>query len=227
MAVIKSTSTKSTNSYSLLEKDVYDARIAKVIFLGSQKQRAYQGKAKADAIEVQLTLEIIGETTTQTNAEGEKKEFPATLNYKITAPAGGCSMGKMAALLSAAIGHDETLNDTMDYEQLVGKAVSVSVGQYTSQATGKTHNCVDAIAALGKRTKESLPLAQTDLVFFCCYEDSDTMKNAWTKLFPYVKDMVRKSPDAPHIPALVNEWPDQAEEDADPAAKEDDKEEEF
>lgn len=208
MAKIQGSQKANTNTYSLLEDDVYDARITKVVFLGMQAQRPYMGKEKPDALQAQVTFELIGEVITQTNSEGETKDFPATISQIYNVPAGGCAMGKLVALLSAAVGAEETFEDTDDYESLLNQAVSVNVGSYESKKTGRKHNCINGVAALGKRTKEKLGEASSDIQFFCCYADSDDMKTGWTNLFPYVRKIVEKATDGQYIPAIKDSWPE-------------------
>lgn len=206
MAIIPSTGGGNSSTYSLLEDDVYPARIAKIVFLGTQPQPPYQGREKPDAVKARVTYEIIGETTTQTKADGEEKDFPAQVSEVLTVPAGGRSMGKMAALLDTVLGVKETFADTDDYEQLLNKPVNVQIDSYTSKK-GTTHNGIKAVTALGKKAKESLEECQIEQEFFCPYTDNDDMKAKWANMMSWQQDMIKKASDSQYMPCVKDNWP--------------------
>ncbi|MDC1406071.1 hypothetical protein N8314_00790 [Akkermansiaceae bacterium] len=204
MAIIKSATSANTSTYTLLEDDVYPARIVKVVFLGSQPQKPYKGKEKPDAVMARVTYEIIGEVITQTR-DGESKELVAQISEKLTVPRGGQTMGKMANLLKTVIGREETFADTDDYKQLLNKEVNVQIDKYTS--THGTFNGVKSVTALGNKAKANLEEAQLGQEFFCPYTNSDEMKLLWSQLPPWQQDIIKSASDKDYIPAVVEAWP--------------------
>lgn len=204
MAIIRSAPSANASTYSLLEDDVYPARIVKVLFMGTQAQRAYKGKEKPDAVKARVTYEIIGETTTQTR-DGESKELIAQITETLAVPRGGQSMGKMAALLTTVLGKEETFADTDDYQQLLNKAVNVQVDTYTT-ANGK-YNGVKSVTALGNKARAGLAEAQIPQEFFCPYTNSDEMKLLWSQMMSWQQEIIQGASDKQYIPAVTEGWP--------------------
>ena len=205
MAIIASTPSANASTYSILEDDVYPARLVKIVFLGSQPQKPFEGKEKPDAVKARITYEIIGETTTQTNKDGEEKELTCILGETITVPPGGRSMGKMFDLLDTILGAKETFADTDDYQQLLNKPVNLQVDNYTTKYGN--HNGIKAVTALGKKAAAGLAEAVTKQEFFCPYTNSDEMKLLWSQLQNYQQDIIKAASDKQYIPAVAESWP--------------------
>lgn len=208
MAKIPSSGGGSKFEYSVIDNDTYEARLVRLIFVGVQPQRPFKGQAKPDALQAKLAFELIGETITVTNTEdGSKETRPAMVFNDIIIPGGGTTRGKAFDLIQACVGAEACFDDTEDYRQLLNCGVSVTVGSYVGQKTGKLTNCVDAVGALGKKAKERLEDSTVDNIFFDCYADDAGSKEVFATLGKFIQDKIKEAKDAQYIPAITQEWP--------------------
>ena len=202
MAILKGNSTSAT--YSLVEADVYESRITRMVMVGAQKQQAYQGKEKADAVVMKCSFELIGNTVTLTKAD-ESKEIPAILFKDINLVKGGITRGGAFDLISATIGGKETYHDSTEYGSLLNSPLNVKVVQAKSNA-GEMKNYLNELSSMNKKYSDALESATTDLLFFDCYEDSEEMKTAYTKIGQYNQGLLAKASDGAAIPAIAQGW---------------------
>lgn len=220
MAKIPSAGGGSKFEYSIIDNDVYEGRIVRFHFIGTQPQRPYQGKAKPDALVAKVAFELIGETVTVTNTDdGTTETRPAVVFNDIVVPGGGTQRGKCFDLISAALGAEAEacFEDTQDYKDLINLPVGVVVGSYTNQKTDKLTNCVDGVTALGKRVKEKLGDSTVDTSFFDCYEDCEGSKEVYAGMGNFVQGKIKDAKDAHYIPAYTQDWPTTLEEKAEDA----------
>jgi hypothetical protein len=207
--------TGSKFEYSLIEKDVYDARIVRFQFIGVQPQRPYQGQAKPDALMAKVAFELIGETVTVTNTSDDTTETrPALVFNDITVPGGGTGRGKAFDLIAAALGADACFDDTVLYKDLMNIPVNVVVGQYLNAKTDKMVNCVDGVSPMSKKNQGKLEDSTVDVSFFDCYEDDEGMKEIFAGLGNFIQGKIKEAKDSKYIPAIMNDWPTTKEEKA-------------
>lgn len=218
MAKLKSNNTGSQYTYSAIEDDVYEARLARFVLVGMQPQRAYEGKAKPDAILAKCGFELIGETVTVTDKDGNSEERPAMVFYDIVVPAGGCTRGKLFDMIQALGCGEETFHDSEEYKDLVGLPLMVDVGHYTNK-DDKQVTCVNGVSKMTKKNKANLDDLSVDPVFFCCYTDSDDMKQTYAGLGKFLQDKMSEASDKDDIPAVQDQWETSLPDDGD---KEDD-----
>lgn len=207
MAKIQPASSGSKFTYSLIEEDVYEARVVRFVFVGTQPQRAFQGQAKPDSLQAKVAFELIGETVEVDDGEGNVENRPAVVFWDINVSAAGLTRGKAFDLINAAVGAEETFNDTALYKDVLNCPVTVTVGSYDNQRTGKKANCVNGVGAMGKRAKDKLEDSTVDTIFFDCYEDSDEMKSIFAGLGNFLQDTIKKAKDKEYIPAVRDNWP--------------------
>jgi hypothetical protein len=213
MAKINSAGGGSKFSYSLIEEDTYEARITRFVFVGVQPQRAFKGKEKPDTLQAKLAFELIGETVTVTNLEdGTEEQRPAVVFMDINVGASGLTRGKAFDVVNAALGADETFDDTAKYKDVINCPIAVTVGTYDNKRTGEKANCVDGVGALGKRAKEKLEDSTVDTLFFDCYEDDEASKISYAGLGNFVQDTIKKAKDSNFIPAVKDDWPTSIED---------------
>lgn len=214
MAKIPSTGGGSKFEYSQIEKDTYEARVVRFVFVGTQPQRPFKGQAKPDALLAKVAFELIGETVEVTNTEDGKVETkPAVVFNDIVVPGGGTGRGHCFDLINAALDAEACFEETDDYKELINAPVSLTVGSYTSTKTGKEVSCVDAVGKMGKKAKEKLADSTVDTLFFCCYTDDEDSKEAYLSIGKFAQDKLAEAKDKEFIPAVSGDWPRTKEED--------------
>ena len=219
MAIIQSTNT-SSRTYSKIENDVYEARITRVLIIGSQPRNAYKGTPKPDAVVGKVAFELICETVTCTDGD-EVTEMPAIVYKDYVLPQGGSTMGHVVAMLGAALGMKETPADTQAYAQLINAGVQVDVGSYIGKKDGVERTCVNGVSSMGKKAKEKLDQATTTSLFFDCYQDDDESKVGFTKLGNFARDKMAAASDSMHMPAVTQGWPSELAADGSDASSPD------
>jgi hypothetical protein len=212
MAKINQAGGGSKFTYSLIEPDTYEARVTRFVFVGVQPQRAYLGQQKPDTLQAKVAFELIGETVTVTDAEGKEEQRPAVVFWDINVGAAGLTRGKAFDLINAALGAEETFDDTAKYKDVLNCPVAVTVGDYDNKKTGNKSNCVNGVGSVSKRIKESLEDSTVDNIFFDCYEDDEGMKEVFAGLGKYVQDTILKAKDGEFIPAVKDSWPTSIED---------------
>ena len=214
MAKIVGNNAGSKYSYSLIEEDVYEARIVRFQFIGTQPQRPYQGQAKPDALMAKVAFELIGETVTVTDNEGKEETRPAVVFNDITVPGGGTQRGKAFDLIAAALGAEACFDDTEDYKALINCPINVQVGSYVNAKTEKKVNCVDGVSPMGKKAQTKLEDSTVDTSFFDCYLDDEGMKEIFSGLGNFIQGKIKEAADKKFIPAVTEAWPTTKEEKA-------------
>lgn len=216
MAKLKGNPQSSNRTYTIIEPDVYEARVVRMVFIGAQEQRPYKGEQKPDAVVAKFSFELIGETVTMTDGD-ETQEVPAVVYWDVTVPGPGVTRGKLHEIIEATGIGKETFGDTQDYKGIIGMPLNVEVGSYVRKSDGVTVNCCDGVSKMNKKAKERLEDCSVDTLFFDCYQDDEDSKEAWTQLGNFVRDKIRKSSDCAdgEIPAVAQSWADTNEEDAD------------
>jgi hypothetical protein len=214
MAKINSAGNGSKFKYSILEADVYEARVTRFVFVGVQPQRAFQGQEKPDTLQAKVAFELIGETVTVTDGDGKEETRPAVVFMDINVGAAGLTRGKAFDLINAGLGAEETFDDTALYKDVLNTPVAVTVGTYEDKRTGDTKNCVNGVGPMGKRAKEKLEDSTVDNIFFDSYEDTEGMKEVFAGLGNFVQDTIKKAKDSNFIPAVKDSWPTSIEDKA-------------
>lgn len=218
MAKIQAANSGSSFTYSLIENDLYDARLVSLILIGMQKQPAYKGEVKPDSMVAKCAFELIGETVTVTDKDGNTEEKPAVVFKDYKVPSAGVTRGYMFDLIEATGAGEATFGDTEEYKAMVNLPVTVDVGSYIGKNDGKERNCVNGTQKMRKKDRENLEDSTVPTKFFCPYTDSAEMKEVYANLGNFIQGKLAEAVDKEHMPCFKDNWPTEpsdAEEDKD------------
>lgn len=126
----------------LLEPSNYPARIAQVIDLGMQAQRAFEGKVKKPANEIMVTYEL-GTEFMQDEEGNDLEDKPRWISERFPLYSLASERAKSTVRYKAL---DPSLTCDGDWSLLVGKPCLVGIVNNVSKANGKTYNNVGSIS---------------------------------------------------------------------------------
>jgi len=207
MAKIAQAGSANKKVYSLIPTDEYEARLVSFVLIGVQKQRPFKGTPKPDALVAKISYELIGETVTVTDGEGNEETKPAIVFQDVVVPAAGVTRGHMFNLLQATTGDKETYDDTDKYADLIGMPVSLQVGSYTGKQDGVERNGINAVNPIPKKYRDGVEDSTVDTLFFCCYDDSESAKEKYAGLGNFLQGKLAEASDKDFLPCITQEWP--------------------
>lgn len=229
MAKIPTQKSNNTNKvdYELVAPDIYPARMVRFVGLGTQAQRAYQGKEKEPAPKVAVMFELYDPETGEPKmvkgktAEGEIVERPSCV-FKDYFLFPGAERGNVYDLSKAL---DPTITKVADdfewFISRLGAPLMVEVTHYPKK-DGTTGTSVGSVTGISRMVSKVMPPATSDLVGFDPYDgDIEKYAKAYSLIFNFQRTALAEAFDAQYIPLAGTEpqkFDDEKEEKSAPMA---------
>jgi hypothetical protein len=150
--------------YPVLAPSMYPAYLTRVIGIGTQVKKGWQGAPDSKVFKINFGFEICGNTLE--DAEGN---VVPRMAFKNTVPVYGKADKGGAFDIGRAFLPTMANTQNVDWLGLVGKPCMIQVGQY--EKDGVTKNCVDAV--MPPMAGMPMPDIIGDLVTFNPYSDDD------------------------------------------------------